>query len=71
VLEVRAPDRIGLLVAIAEALYSEGLDVYLAKVDTRAGEAVDTFHVRRLGVPIRTEPELAALTRRIEDRLRG
>ena len=71
VIEVRAPDRIGLLAVIAEALYNEGLDVHLAKIDTRAGEAIDVFHVRRLGVPIRTEAELAALTRRLEDRLRG
>lgn len=70
-IEVRAPDRIGLLTDIVEALHLEGLDVHLAQVDTVGGEARDVFHVRRIGVPIRVESELEALRRRLEDRLRG
>jgi [protein-PII] uridylyltransferase len=71
VLEIRAPDRVGLLATFAEALHSEGLDVHLARVDTRAGEAIDIFHVRRLGLPVRTESELTAMCRRLEDRIRS
>lgn len=71
VIEVRAADRVGLLADIVEALYVEGLDVHFAKLDTRGGESVDVFHVRRLGATIRVESELAAVCRRIEDRVRG
>ena len=71
-IEVRAADRIGLLADIAEALFSQGLDVHLARIDTMGGEARDTFLTRRTGgVAVRDPAELIALSRRIEDRLRG
>jgi [protein-PII] uridylyltransferase len=71
-IEVRAPDRIGLLTDIVEALFGEGLDIYLARIDTMGSEARDVFHVRQIGgAPIRDESELAALRSRLEDRLRG
>ncbi|MGB5533847.1 MAG: hypothetical protein WBN71_12140, partial [Acidimicrobiia bacterium] len=69
VIEVRAPDRIGLLLDIVEALHDEELDVRLAKIDTMGGQARDLFHVRRSGAPIRGETELAALRARIQERL--
>ena len=71
VVEVRAPDRFGLLTRIVEALHGEGLDVHLARVDTMGGRARDVFYVRRVGVPIRAGPELTALVGRLRDRLRG
>jgi [protein-PII] uridylyltransferase len=71
VIEVRAPDRVGLLADIVEALHAEGLDVHLARIDTMGHRARDVFYVRRLGVPIVVESELEALRRRIEDRLRS
>jgi [protein-PII] uridylyltransferase len=71
VLEVRATDRVGLLVDIVEALYAEGLDLHLARIDTRANQAIDVLHVSRSGAPIRDDEELAALCRRLEDRIRG
>ncbi|MDP2624205.1 MAG: HD domain-containing protein [Actinomycetota bacterium] len=71
VIEVRAPDRVGLLMDIVEALHDEGLDVHLAKIDTMGGQARDLFHVRRVGAPIRSESELAALRSRIRDRLQN
>jgi [protein-PII] uridylyltransferase len=46
-IEVRAPDRVGLLHDLALALTTLGLEIALAKIDTRAGEAVDVFEVRR------------------------
>ena len=70
VVEVRAPDRIGLLLDIVEALHGEGLDVRLAKIDTMGGQARDLFHVRRSGVRIKGEVELSDLRTRIRDRLR-
>lgn len=69
VVEVRAPDRIGLLLDIVEALHDEEVDVRFAKIDTMGGQARDLFHVRRDETPIRSEPELAALRGRIRDRL--
>jgi [protein-PII] uridylyltransferase len=71
-IEVRAPDRIGLFNDIVEALFGEGLDIYLARVDTMGGEARDVFHVRQVGgAPIRDESALASLRSRLEDRLGG
>lgn len=71
VLEVRATDRVGLLVDVVEALYAEGLDLHLARIDTRANQAIDVLHVSRSGAPIRDDDELAALCRRLGDRIRG
>ena len=71
VLEVRATDRVGLLVDVVEALYDEGLDLHLARIDTRANQAIDVLHVSRSGSPIRDEVELADLCRRLEGRIVG
>ncbi len=46
VLEVRAPDRVGLLHAVTGALFAEGLDVTTARVSTLGEEVVDAFYVR-------------------------
>jgi [protein-PII] uridylyltransferase len=48
-IEVRAPDRVGLLHDLAMAMTSLGLEITLAKIDTRAGEAIDVFEVRGAG----------------------
>jgi len=70
VIEVRAPDRVGLLAEIVEVLYLEGLDIHLARIDTMGGQARDVFFTRRVGgIPILTGAESAALRRRLEDRL--
>ena len=46
ILEVRAPDRRGVLHRITAALADAGLDVVAALVDTLGHEVVDTFYVR-------------------------
>ena len=71
VLEVRATDRVGLLVDVVEAIYAEGLDLHLARIDTRANQAIDVLHVSRSGAPIRDEVELDDLCRRLENRIGG
>jgi len=72
VVEVRAPDRIGLLADILDALHREELDVHLARIDTMGGEARDVFYVRRAdGEPLHEEAELAELRIRLEDGLQG
>jgi len=46
IVEVRTPDRVGLLQRIASALVACNLDVVSALVDTLGHEVVDTFYVR-------------------------
>lgn len=69
VVEVRCPDRIGRLAEIATALYGAGLDIALARLDTRAGEVIDTFYVRRDGHPIRDRAEQRELIDALETAL--
>jgi [protein-PII] uridylyltransferase len=45
VVEVRAPDRVGLLYRIARTLHELGLDVHHAKIDTLPTGALDVFYV--------------------------
>jgi [protein-PII] uridylyltransferase len=49
VVEVRAPDALGLLYAIAAALADLDLDLHVAKIDTRGQRVVDVFYVRAPG----------------------
>ena len=46
VIEVHAPDRIGLLYRITTTLAAAGLDIRSAKVQTMGPHAVDSFYVR-------------------------
>jgi [protein-PII] uridylyltransferase len=70
VLEVRAPDEIGLLHRITRALFNAGLDVDSARVSTLGEMVVDAFYVResggtKLGNPAR----LSAVTAAIEEEI--
>jgi [protein-PII] uridylyltransferase len=47
VIEVRAPNRVGVLHGIAKALVELGLDIRHATVQTLGEDVVDTFYVRR------------------------
>ena len=70
VVEVRAPDRVGLLYQVTQALVQEGLDIATAKIATDLDQALDVFYVtdragRRLGDPAMARVRatvLAALT---------
>ncbi|MGE4291228.1 MAG: [protein-PII] uridylyltransferase [Desulfovibrio sp.] len=46
ILEVAAPDRIGLLHDIARCLERLGIEVHLAKITTKSGRIADIFYVR-------------------------
>ena len=46
IIEVRTPDRIGILYRISAAVAESGLDVGAALVDTLGHEVIDTFYVR-------------------------
>jgi len=71
VIEVGAPDRMGLLYDITRAFSALDLGVHLAKVATFDGRVVDAFYVRdELGRKV-TEPErLAHVERALLERLR-
>ena len=49
IVEVRAPDRVGVLYRITRALADLDLDIRSAKVSTLGHEVVDTFYVRTAG----------------------
>ncbi len=49
VLEIRAPDEIGMLHRITRALFDAGLDVVSARVSTLGEMVVDAFYVRESG----------------------
>jgi [protein-PII] uridylyltransferase len=46
VIEVRAPDTLGLLYAITSAISALDLDINVAKIDTLGERIVDAFYVR-------------------------
>ncbi len=70
VLEIGAPDRMGLLYDITDVLSRAGIDVHLAKVATFDGRVVDAFYVRdELGRKLRDREQLAALDAALQDRL--
>jgi [protein-PII] uridylyltransferase len=49
VVEVRAPDRVGLLYLVTRALAAEGLDIATAKIATDLDHALDAFYVTDRG----------------------
>jgi [protein-PII] uridylyltransferase len=71
VLEVGAPDRIGLLYDITSVFAELGLDVHLAKVATFDGRVVDAFYVRdEVGRKITDPGRVAAVEGAMRARLR-
>jgi [protein-PII] uridylyltransferase len=70
VIEVSAPDRIGLLFDITRSLAELGLDVHLAKVATYGERVVDVFYVRdELGRQVDDPDRLSELERSVRTRL--
>ncbi|HWL43854.1 MAG TPA: [protein-PII] uridylyltransferase [Ilumatobacter sp.] len=57
VLEVRCPDRVGMLYRIARAVAAIGLDVRHANVQTVGLDVVDTFYVRDWHNQLVTDPQ--------------
>ncbi len=56
VVEVRAPDRVGVLYRVTKALAELGLDIRHAKVQTLGDEVVDSFYVRTWAGDKLTDP---------------
>jgi [protein-PII] uridylyltransferase len=62
VVEVKAPDRLGLLYLVTRALGAEGLDIATAKIATDLDHALDAFYVRdRAGRKVEAPEALAHL----------
>ena len=49
VIEIIAPDRLGLLYALAHVIASEGLSIYVAKINTEGARIADVFYVTAAG----------------------
>jgi [protein-PII] uridylyltransferase len=73
VLEVRAPDGIGLLSRIAGAIARCGCDIQVVRADTLGHEVVDTFYVtdQSSGLKIGEADRLARLERSILESIVG
>jgi [protein-PII] uridylyltransferase len=70
--EVHAEDRVGLLHAVTHALFAQGLDINVAKVDTLGREVVDVFYVRDLaGHPPRDPAAVARIEQAVLAALDG
>ena len=70
VIEVGAPDRIGLLFDVTRTFADLHLDVHLAKVATYDGRVVDTFYLRdRLGQKVTDPAAFAAIVTTLRERL--
>lgn len=72
VIEVGAPDRIGLLFDITRTLAELQLDVHLAKVATYAGRVIDSFYVRDVvGRKVDDPDHVAEIERALAARVAG
>ncbi|MCA9673135.1 MAG: [protein-PII] uridylyltransferase [Myxococcales bacterium] len=68
ILELQAPDRLGLLHAVTSALAEMDLDVQLAMITTESGRVVDSFYLkdRESGAKIADTERLAAIGERLD-----
>jgi [protein-PII] uridylyltransferase len=69
--EVRAPDQVGLLYRIASALHAEGLDIHHARIATHPEGALDVFYVRNLSGEKLSDSASEEVASRVSARLRG
>ncbi|MEA2516853.1 MAG: [protein-PII] uridylyltransferase [Actinomycetota bacterium] len=69
VIEVRAPDALGLLWAITASLTELDLDIHVAKIDTLGERVVDVFYVRSSWGEKLNDEQALEVTRSIEHRV--
>lgn len=69
VIEVRAPDALGLLFAVTAALTDLDLDIHIAKIDTLGRRVVDVFYVRNSWGEKLTDDQAAEVERSILHRV--
>ncbi|GAB6094091.1 [protein-PII] uridylyltransferase [Desulfatiferula olefinivorans] len=66
IIEVHTDDYPGLLFRITDALFTEGLDVYTAKIATTPDQVVDVFYVRNhYGEKVHTPEQITRLKKNI------
>ncbi|MEO6468105.1 MAG: ACT domain-containing protein, partial [Acidimicrobiia bacterium] len=70
VVEVYAPDEIGLLATIASVFTEQALDVRVARVATTGEQAVDVFYVQEAGEKVTDPVRVERLRRALFDSLR-
>src|SRR5262249_21122475 len=71
VVEVKAPDRVGLLYLVTRAFAEQGLNIATAKIATERDQAFDAFYVtdaarRKIGAPARLAAVRDAITRALQ-----
>jgi [protein-PII] uridylyltransferase len=70
VVEVKCPDRVGLLYVITRTLSGQGLDIASARIATEIDQAYDTFYVTdRQGRRLEDEAAMAHVRESLEDAL--
>ncbi|MGH7399037.1 MAG: [protein-PII] uridylyltransferase [Candidatus Rokuibacteriota bacterium] len=70
VVEVKCPDRVGLLYVITRTLSGQGLDIASARIATEIDQAYDTFYVTdRQGRRLEDEAAMARVRESLEDAL--
>ncbi len=68
VLEVKCPDRVGLLYLITRTLSAQGLDIASARIATEIDQAYDTFYITdRQGRRLEDEAAMARVRESLED----
>jgi len=45
IVEIQAPDQIGILYRVAKAIYDHGFDITFARINTERGLVIDTFYI--------------------------
>jgi [protein-PII] uridylyltransferase len=56
IVEIQAPDQIGLLYRITKAIYDHGFDITFARINTERGLAIDTFYIENANKDAVAEP---------------
>lgn len=69
VIEVRAPDALGLLYAVCSAIADLGLNIHVAKIDTLGSRVVDVFYLRTGGGDKLDERQIAELGLAVRHRI--
>jgi [protein-PII] uridylyltransferase len=71
--QIEAPDRVGLLYDLLTALEQEGTNIVLSRISTQKGAAIDTFYITDSGsrAKITDSHRIAALQRRLRSAVMG
>ena len=72
IIDIRVPDRVGLLYTISDEFYQLGLDICIAKISTEQFRAIDSFYVTEKDGTKITQPErIEAVQQALAERLKS